>query len=143
MKVKLFEYSPLTADGDEGEELLKESKKEFENAVNAFCANIRVSHVVKVREDVIAVWYEEKGKESEPVSPDDPMALARALHSASVNSLELSVRSTIVLNNAGITTVRELKERSEREMLKLRNCGRKSICEIKEKLAALGLSLRP
>ena len=59
----------------------------------------------------------------------------------SVEELELSVRSYNCLKNANITTIRELVQKTEPEMLKTKNFGRKSLNEIKEILAAMGLSL--
>ncbi len=59
----------------------------------------------------------------------------------SVNEIELSVRAANCLNNANITTVGELAQKSEAEMLKYRNFGKKSLNEIKAKLEELGLGL--
>ncbi|HMO50889.1 MAG TPA: DNA-directed RNA polymerase subunit alpha [Kiritimatiellia bacterium] len=59
----------------------------------------------------------------------------------SVNEIELSVRAANCLNNANITTVGELAQKSESEMLKYRNFGKKSLNEIKAKLEELGLGL--
>lgn len=59
----------------------------------------------------------------------------------SVNEIELSVRAANCLNNANITTVGELAQKTEAEMLKYRNFGKKSLNEIKGKLQELGLSL--
>ena len=59
----------------------------------------------------------------------------------SVEELELSVRSYNCLKNAEITTIRELVQKSESEMLRTKNFGRKSLTEIKELLAGMGLSL--
>ena len=59
----------------------------------------------------------------------------------SVNEIELSVRAANCLNNANITTVGQLAQKSEAEMLKYRNFGKKSLNEIKAKLAELGLTL--
>ena len=59
----------------------------------------------------------------------------------SVNEIELSVRAANCLNNANITTVGELSQKTEAEMLKYRNFGKKSLNEIKAKLSELGLSL--
>jgi DNA-directed RNA polymerase subunit alpha len=59
----------------------------------------------------------------------------------SVNEIELSVRAANCLNNANITTVGELAQKTEAEMLKYRNFGKKSLNEIKQKLSELGLSL--
>jgi DNA-directed RNA polymerase subunit alpha len=59
----------------------------------------------------------------------------------SVNEIELSVRAANCLNNANITTVGELAQKTESEMLKYRNFGKKSLNEIKQKLSELGLAL--
>lgn len=59
----------------------------------------------------------------------------------SVNEIELSVRAANCLNNANITTVGQLAQKTEASMLKYRNFGKKSLNEIKSKLAELGLTL--
>jgi DNA-directed RNA polymerase subunit alpha len=59
----------------------------------------------------------------------------------SVNEIELSVRAANCLNNANITSVGQLAQKSEAEMLRYRNFGKKSLTEIKEKLGELGLTL--
>lgn len=59
----------------------------------------------------------------------------------SVNEIELSVRAANCLNNANITTVGELAQKSEADMLKYRNFGKKSLNEIKQKMIDLGLAL--
>src|SRR4051812_22995400 len=65
----------------------------------------------------------------------------KKLLNMSVNEIELSVRAANCLNNANITTVGQLAQKSEGEMLKYRNFGKKSLNEIKDKLSQLGLSL--
>ncbi len=60
---------------------------------------------------------------------------------ASVDELELSVRSANCLQNANIRYIGELVQKTEAEMLKTKNFGRKSLKEIKEILAEMGLSL--
>jgi len=59
-----------------------------------------------------------------------------------IEELDLSVRSNNCLKRAGITTVLELTQRTEEEMMKVRNLGKKSLKEVKEKLAAHGLHFR-
>ena len=59
----------------------------------------------------------------------------------SVNEIELSVRAANCLNNANLTTVGELAQKTEADMLKYRNFGKKSLNEIKGKLIELGLGL--
>lgn len=58
-----------------------------------------------------------------------------------VSELELSVRSANCLQNADITLIGELVQKSESEMLKTKNFGRKSLNEIKSILEEMGLSL--
>ena len=57
----------------------------------------------------------------------------------SVDELELSVRSYNCLKNAGIKSIRDLVQRSEREMLATKNFGKKSLGEIREILQGMGL----
>ena len=58
----------------------------------------------------------------------------------SIEELELSVRSFNCLKRAGISTVEDLTNRSESDMMKVRNLGKKSFDEVTAKLASLGLS---
>lgn len=60
-----------------------------------------------------------------------------------IDELDLSVRSYNCLKRAGINTVGQLVEKTDEEMIKVRNLGKKSLEEVKQKLAALGLSLKP
>ncbi|KAF0209783.1 MAG: DNA-directed RNA polymerase subunit alpha, partial [bacterium] len=59
-----------------------------------------------------------------------------------IEHLELSARAYNCLRNADVKTLRELLQKSERELLMTRNFGRKSLNEIKEILSAMGMSLR-
>ncbi len=61
----------------------------------------------------------------------------------SIEELDLSVRSYNCLKRAGINTVEDLACKTEEEMMKVRNLGKKSLEEVLNKLAELGLSLRP
>lgn len=60
----------------------------------------------------------------------------------SVASLELSVRSRKCLQVQGISSVGELTQRSEAELMASRNFGQTSLNEIKSCLIELGLSLK-
>src|ERR1700751_5096785 len=75
----------------------------------------------------------------EEVSQENPRL--KKLLNMSVNEIELSVRAANCLNNANITTVGQLAQKTEAEMLKYRNFGKKSLNEIKDKLQQLGLGL--
>ena len=59
-----------------------------------------------------------------------------------IEELELSVRSYNCLKRAGISTVRELCDKTSEDMMKVRNLGRKSLEEVLQKLADLGLGLK-
>ncbi len=88
----------------------------------------------------IFINFEEEPEVLE-VPQDRPAVIHNENLDRSVEELELSVRSYNCLKNANITTIRELVQKTEQEMLKTKNFGRKSLNEIKEILAAMGLSL--
>ena len=56
-----------------------------------------------------------------------------------IEELELSVRSYNCLKRAGISTVEDLANKSQEDMMKVRNLGKKSLDEVTNKLIALGL----
>ena len=60
----------------------------------------------------------------------------------SIEELELSVRSFNCLKRAGISTVEDLTNRSENDMMRVRNLGKKSLDEVIAKLHSLGLNFR-
>ena len=57
----------------------------------------------------------------------------------SIEDLELSVRSFNCLKRAGISTVEDLINKTEADMMKVRNLGKKSLDEVTNKLHVLGL----
>src|SRR5262245_27568570 len=59
----------------------------------------------------------------------------------SLAELELSVRATNCLESEGITTVRDLVNRTDEELLEVRNFGDTTLKEVKAKLAERGLHL--
>jgi DNA-directed RNA polymerase subunit alpha len=83
----------------------------------------------------------DEAPEVEEVPATETSAVRNENLDRSVEELELSVRSYNCLKNANISTIRELVQKSEQEMLKTKNFGRKSLNEIKEILSAMGLSL--
>jgi len=58
-----------------------------------------------------------------------------------ISELELSVRSSNCLREAGIKIIADLVKKSEDEMLGFKNFGKKSLTEIKELLMGMGLTL--
>ncbi len=96
----------------------------------------------KLLKDHTAIFINiEEEPELEQAPPEKPAAVYNENLDRSVEELELSVRSYNCLKNANITTIRELVQKSEQEMLKTKNFGRKSLNEIKEILNVMGLSL--
>lgn len=92
--------------------------------------------------DVFVGYSKDVADDAEDLESEEDMRdnLVRKLN-MSVNEIELSVRAANCLNNANITTVGELAQKTEADMLKYRNFGKKSLLEIKQKLEELGLSL--
>ena len=75
--------------------------------------------------------------EETPAGGSEEKMKLKKLLNMSVNEIELSVRAANCLNNANITTVGQLAQKTEEEMLKYRNFGKKSLNEIKDKLQQL------
>ena len=96
----------------------------------------------KLLKDHMAIFINfEEGTMSEEIAEEKPSTVYNENLDRSVEELELSVRSYNCLKNANISTIRELVQKSEQEMLKTKNFGRKSLNEIKEILTAMGLGL--
>jgi len=107
-----------------------------DDALTLSAAILRHHLDVFVSYDKDLVEFEESEKQVDPEREE----LRKKLQ-ISVNEIELSVRAANCLNNANITTVGELAQKTEAEMLKYRNFGKKSLNEIKQKLQELGLQL--
>ena len=107
-----------------------------DDALTLASAILRHHLDVFVNYDKDVVEFEENEKEIDAQREE----LKRKLN-MSVNEIELSVRAANCLNNANITTVGELAQKTEADMLKYRNFGKKSLNEIKQKLEELGLGL--
>jgi DNA-directed RNA polymerase subunit alpha len=101
-----------------------------------------VAFAAKILKEQLSIWvnFEESEETAYPQSLSDDEPLNENLF-RSVEELELSVRSANCLQNANITLIGELVQRTEQDMLKTKNFGRKSLKEIKEILANMGLSL--
>ena len=79
-----------------------------------------------------------------PVLPSEGPSLDEASPQLSrpVSEMELSVRSRKALQRLGVTTIGELTQHAEVELVTIKNFGETSLAEIKRQLAVLGLSLR-
>lgn len=60
----------------------------------------------------------------------------------SIDDLDLSVRAYNCLKRAGITSLKDLVNKSENEMMKIRNLGKKSLKEVMDKVKDMGLNFR-
>ncbi len=78
--------------------------------------------------------------EEEPEMTKEEVALYEKLR-LPISELELSVRSSNCLREAGIKIIADLVKKSEDEMLSFKNFGKKSLTEIKELLMGMGLTL--
>lgn len=107
-----------------------------DDALTMSAAILRHHLDVFVSYDKDLIEFEESEKQIDQEKED----LRKKLN-ISVNEIELSVRAANCLNNANITTVGELAQKTEAEMLKYRNFGKKSLNEIKAKIQEMGLSL--
>jgi len=81
-----------------------------------------------------------EGVAEERAEPTVDEALRQKL-ATTVQDLQLSVRATNCLESANITTVGELVQETEGDLLKVRSFGKTSLREVKRKLADMGLSL--
>ena len=101
-----------------------------------------VGLAAKLLKDHMTIFINfEEEPEAEEVPAERIVEVRNENLDRSVEELELSVRSYNCLKNANITTIRELVQKTEQDMLKTKNFGRKSLNEIKEILASMGLSL--
>src|SRR5512146_2445684 len=101
-----------------------------------------VAFAAKILKEQLSIWinFEESEETSYHVAGGDDEPLNENLF-RSVDELELSVRSANCLQNANITLIGELVQKTEQDMLKTKNFGRKSLKEIKEILSTMGLGL--
>lgn len=101
-----------------------------------------VAYAAKILKEQLSIWvnFEESEETSYETTIGEDEPLNENLF-RSVEELELSVRSANCLQNANITLIGELVQRSEQDMLKTKNFGRKSLKEIKEILQNMGLTL--
>jgi len=101
-----------------------------------------VAFAAKILKEQLSIWinFEETEETAHHASGSEEEPLNDNLF-RSVDELELSVRSANCLQNANITLIGELVQKTDQDMLKTKNFGRKSLKEIKEILATMGLSL--
>jgi len=84
------------------------------------------------------VFAEGVAEESSEKTVDEEL---RKKLQTSIQDLQLSVRATNCLESANITTVGELVQKTESDLLKVRSFGKTSMREVKRKLAEMNLSM--
>ncbi len=100
-----------------------------------------VGYAAKILKDLVGLLinFNEKPKEIIEEEFDEEKERIKKLLKRSVDDLELSVRSQNCLKAANITTIGQLVQKTENEMLKFRNFGRKSLSELNSILQDMGL----
>jgi len=91
-------------------------------------------------EQLLARYDLELGEGAGPDAGPDAALLEKL--STPVETLELSTRCRKCMEKLGVTTVGELAQLSEEDLLAVPNFGSTSLNEVKEKLATFGLSLK-
>src|SRR5205807_2342925 len=93
-------------------------------------ALLQASAILRHHLDVFVNFNEEVIEfDQTPAGVSEENLKLKKLLNMSVNEIELSVRAANCLNNANITTVGQLAQKTEAEMLKYRNFGKKSLIE--------------
>ncbi|HJP30327.1 MAG TPA: DNA-directed RNA polymerase subunit alpha [Candidatus Latescibacteria bacterium] len=105
-----------------------------EDAV-AQAARVLIEHL-----GLIANLEDEPAQGSDEKEVDEETKRVARLLNTNVDELELTVRSANCLRAAGISTLKEMVQRTEAEMLKFRNFGRKSLKELGEILTTMDLA---
>jgi DNA-directed RNA polymerase subunit alpha len=81
--------------------------------------------------------YEMRYRPTQNITPEEQEKLSRP-----VSDLNLSVRARKCMNRLNITTLGELCNRTNDELMEAKNFGITSLNEVKEKLTTMGLKLR-
>lgn len=110
---------------------LVEASKIYRKHLNPFVQYFELKEDLAVDGGVLAPEGDEGAKKREMID----------LLNRSIDMLELSVRAKNCLDSENVTTLRDLVQMSEPELLKVRNFGKTSLKEVKNKLTALGLTL--
>jgi DNA-directed RNA polymerase subunit alpha len=104
--------------------------------------NEALSSSAEILRELFEIFIDfETAPEIETEAVDVERERLREILSRGVDELELSVRAVNCLETAEITTIGDLVQKTDQEMLKYRNFGRKSLNEIKEVLSDMGLTL--
>ncbi len=111
-------------------------------SINAKDALLYASNILQRHLDIFVNFGQlpEDIVEEEPEMTKEETALYEKLR-LPISELELSVRSSNCLREAGIKIIADLVKKSEEEMLNFKNFGKKSLTEIQELLMGMGVTL--
>ena len=107
--------------------------------VNYAVENTRVGQMVDLDKLTIEVWTDGSLKPYEALSLAAKIMTEHLELFIDLEDLDLSARSFNCLKRAGISTVEDLTNKTEADMMKVRNLGKKSLDEVTNKLHSLGL----
>ncbi len=100
-----------------------------------------ISDAAKILDRYLILFFDFQQQEEELAgAPEVESATARQLQTR-IEDLDFSVRTSNCLRREGISTVGELVQRTESDLMAIRNFGRKSLVEVKDKLAGMDLTL--
>jgi DNA-directed RNA polymerase subunit alpha len=100
-----------------------------------------ISEAAKILDRYLILFFDFQQQEEELAGvPEVESPVSRQLQTR-IEELDFSVRTSNCLRREGITTVEELVQRTEADLMTIRNFGRKSLQEVKDKLAGMDLSL--
>ncbi|MBQ2236897.1 MAG: DNA-directed RNA polymerase subunit alpha [Clostridia bacterium] len=107
-------------------------------------ANEAVSMSAKVLIEHLEIFLAltEGGCEGQSIMAEKNDSEKEKVLDLTIDELDLSVRSFNCLKRAGISTVEDLINKSEEDMMKVRNLGRKSLEEVIAKLKSFGFALK-
>mgnify|MGYP005833843089 CR=1 FL=1 len=114
-----------------------------DGSISAQEALVKAAQVLSGHVAIFSSLAEEEGMMEEGGIFGAPaQAGAGKVHQEPIEELELPVRVLNCLHRGGISTLGQLIEKTEDDLLALRSFGARSIEDVKEKLAKKGLSLR-
>ncbi len=100
-----------------------------------------VSDAAKILDRYLILFFDFQHQEEELAGvPEMESAAARHLQTR-IEDLDFSVRTSNCLRREGISTIEELVQRTESDLMAIRNFGRKSLQEVRDKLETMDLGL--
>ena len=112
-------------------------------AVNPEMALVEAAKILRKHLNPFVMYFElgEHGVSEQAAASAAVEAEASSRNTTPIAELGLSVRAVNCLESAGLSTVGDLCDQSEQDLLKIRSFGKTTLKEIRRKLEDLGLSL--